>query len=95
MLDGLRSRWTIPRWWADSRARLIWIAQVKAAWVTGSGRPVSVFSGPPTRSVAIFVALRNKVEHRYEDNLKIVTGGKAQALVMNYEQERVAHFGPA
>lgn len=42
----------------------------------------------------LFVALRNKVEHRYEHNLKIVTGGKAQALVMNYEQEVVAHFGP-
>lgn len=42
----------------------------------------------------LFVALRNKVEHRYEHNLKIVTGGKAQALVINYEQEMVAHFGP-
>ena len=42
----------------------------------------------------LFVALRNKVEHRYEHNLKIVTGGRAQALVMNYEQEMVAHFGP-
>ncbi|MFJ5933244.1 DUF3644 domain-containing protein [Streptomyces sp. NPDC093071] len=41
----------------------------------------------------LFVALRNKVEHRYEHNLKIVTGGKAQALVMNYEQEMVAFFG--
>ncbi|MEV6522634.1 DUF3644 domain-containing protein [Longispora sp. NPDC051575] len=41
----------------------------------------------------LFVALRNKVEHRYEHNLKIATGGKAQALVMNYEQEMVAHFG--
>ncbi|WP_234434317.1 DUF3644 domain-containing protein [Streptomyces sp. NRRL F-5126] len=45
------------------------------------------------RNAELFVALRNKVEHRYEHNLKIVTGGKAQALVMNYEQERVAHFG--
>ncbi|WP_433399778.1 DUF3644 domain-containing protein [Streptomyces sp. CA-146814] len=41
----------------------------------------------------LFVALRNKVEHRYEHNLKIVTGGRAQALVMNYEQEVVARFG--
>lgn len=52
-------------------------------------------SADPVRlNVELFVALRNKVEHRYEHNLKIVTGGKAQALVMNYEQERVAHFGP-
>ncbi|MET9091372.1 DUF3644 domain-containing protein [Streptomyces cyaneofuscatus] len=41
----------------------------------------------------LFVALRNKVEHRYEHNLKIATGGRAQALVLNYEQEMVAHFG--
>ncbi|EGJ75712.1 hypothetical protein STTU_2923 [Streptomyces sp. Tu6071] len=34
------------------------------------------------------------MEHRYEHNLKIVTGGRAQALVVNYEQEMVAHFGP-
>lgn len=49
---------------------------------------------PVRKNLELFVALRNKVEHRYEHNLKIVTGGKAQALVMNYEQERVAHFGP-
>ncbi|MFE0811793.1 DUF3644 domain-containing protein [Streptomyces sp. NPDC058794] len=51
-------------------------------------------SGDPVRlNAELFVALRNKVEHRYEHNLKIATGGKAQALVMNYEQEMVAHFG--
>ncbi len=53
-------------------------------------------SADPVRlNIELFVALRNKVEHRYEHNLKIVTGGKAQALVMNYEQELVAHFGLA
>ncbi|WP_327416378.1 DUF3644 domain-containing protein [Streptomyces sp. NBC_01233] len=51
-------------------------------------------SGDPVRlNAELFVALRNKVEHRYEHNLKIATGGKAQALVMNYEQEMVDHFG--
>jgi hypothetical protein len=51
-------------------------------------------SGDPVRlNAELFVALRNKVEHRYEHGLKVVTGGKAQALVMNYEQEMVAHFG--
>ncbi|MGW1153739.1 DUF3644 domain-containing protein [Streptomyces rubiginosohelvolus] len=48
---------------------------------------------PVRLNAELFVALRNKVEHRYEHNLKIVTGGKAQALVMNYEQEMVDHFG--
>ncbi|MGW9713845.1 DUF3644 domain-containing protein [Streptomyces albidoflavus] len=53
-------------------------------------------SADPVRlNAELFVALRNKVEHRYEHNLKIVTGGKAQALVMNCEQEMVDHFGPA
>lgn len=53
-------------------------------------------SADPVRlNAELFVALRNKVEHRYEHNLKIVTGGKAQALVMNYEQEMVDYFGPA
>ncbi|GAA1899503.1 hypothetical protein GCM10009716_06660 [Streptomyces sodiiphilus] len=41
----------------------------------------------------LFVALRNKVEHRYEHNLRIVTGGKAQAYVINYEQEMTGYFG--
>ncbi|WP_406185886.1 DUF3644 domain-containing protein [Streptomyces sp. NBC_01006] len=53
-------------------------------------------SADPVRlNAELFVALRNKVEHRYEHGLKIVTGGKAQALVMNYEQELVSHFGVA
>lgn len=53
-------------------------------------------SADPVRlNAELFVALRNKVEHRYEHNLKIATGGKAQALVMNYEHEMVSHFGPA
>ncbi|MEU6402844.1 DUF3644 domain-containing protein [Streptomyces sp. NPDC046985] len=51
-------------------------------------------SADPVRlNLELFVALRNKVEHRYEHNLKIVAGGKAQALIMNYERERVDHFG--
>ncbi|MEU6339407.1 DUF3644 domain-containing protein [Streptomyces sp. NPDC046977] len=41
----------------------------------------------------LFVALRNKVEHRYEHNLRIATGGRAQAYVINYEQEMTCHFG--
>ncbi|MEU8529849.1 DUF3644 domain-containing protein [Streptomyces sp. NPDC048629] len=53
-----------------------------------------VNSDDPVRlNAELFVALRNKVEHRYEHNLKIATGGKAQALVVNYEQEMVGHFG--
>jgi hypothetical protein len=49
---------------------------------------------PVRLNAELFVALRNKVEHRYEHSLKIVTGGRAHALVMNYEREMVSHFGP-
>jgi hypothetical protein len=48
---------------------------------------------PVRRNAELFVALRNKVEHRYEHNLKIALDGRAHALVMNYEREVVAHFG--
>ncbi|MFJ3781622.1 DUF3644 domain-containing protein [Streptomyces sp. NPDC090093] len=53
----------------------------------------SSWSRSATPSRQLMIALRNKVERRYEHNLKIATGGKAQALVMNYEQEMVAFFG--
>ncbi|MFJ1709719.1 DUF3644 domain-containing protein [Kitasatospora sp. NPDC088346] len=52
-------------------------------------------SADPVRlNAELFVQLRNKVEHRYEHGLKVVTGGKAQALVFNFEHEMVSHFGP-
>ncbi|MBN3932556.1 DUF3644 domain-containing protein [Streptomyces verrucosisporus] len=51
-------------------------------------------SGDTVRvNAELFVALRNKVEHRYEPNLRIATGGKAQAYVINYEQEMTGYFG--
>ncbi|MFF6868081.1 DUF3644 domain-containing protein [Streptomyces sp. NPDC012450] len=53
----------------------------------------SSWSRSATPSRQLMIALRNKVERRYEHDLKIATGGKAQALVMNYEQEMVAFFG--
>lgn len=37
--------------------------------------------------------MRNKVEHRYEAALKDVAGGKAHALVINYERRLAAVFG--
>lgn len=48
---------------------------------------------PVRRNIELFIQLRNRIEHRYERALKIVTGGKAHALVINYEAERVAKFG--
>ncbi|MBF6545666.1 DUF3644 domain-containing protein [Nocardia brasiliensis] len=48
---------------------------------------------PVRLNVELFVKLRNKIEHRYEHGLKIATGGKAQALVINYETELTSAFG--
>lgn len=50
-------------------------------------------SDPVRLNVELFVKLRNKIEHRYEPGLKVMTGGKAQALVINYEAEMTSEFG--
>jgi len=50
---------------------------------------------PVRLNLELFIKLRNKIEHRYEHGLKIATGGRAQALVVNYEAEIAAQFGPA
>lgn len=48
---------------------------------------------PVRINLELFIALRNKVEHRYEHALKAAAGGRAHALVINFEQELVAKFG--
>ena len=50
---------------------------------------------PVRLNLELFIKLRNKIEHRYEHGLKIATGGKAQALVVNYEAEITDQFGLA
>jgi hypothetical protein len=39
------------------------------------------------------IALRNKIEHRYEEATSIAVAGYAQALVLNFEEELVQVFG--
>lgn len=48
---------------------------------------------PVRANLDLFVLLRNKVEHRFEQALKEVAGGRAHALVINYEQRIRAVFG--
>jgi hypothetical protein len=48
---------------------------------------------PVRINLELFIALRNKVEHRYEHALRAAAGGRAHALVINFEQELVAQFG--
>lgn len=54
--------------------------------------------GEPVRlNLEFFIALRNKIEHRYTSTsdlaLSTALAGHAQALLLNYEEEIVAHFG--
>lgn len=53
---------------------------------------------PVRANLRFFVALRNKIEHRYtrsQEALAIATGGHAHALLVNYETELAAQFGAA
>ncbi len=50
---------------------------------------------PVRINLELFIALRNKVEHRYEHALKVAAGGRAHALVINFEEEMIAKFGEA
>ncbi|MDF2461149.1 MAG: hypothetical protein K0S68_552 [Candidatus Saccharibacteria bacterium] len=49
---------------------------------------------PVRINLELFILLRNKVEHRYERALKEVAGGRAHALVINFEQHLTTVFGP-
>lgn len=51
-------------------------------------------SNDPTRAnLELTVALRNKVEHRYERGLQVAAYGFTQALTINLESELVTRFG--
>ena len=39
------------------------------------------------------IALRNKIEHRYEEAISIAVAGYAQALLLNFEEELIQVFG--
>jgi hypothetical protein len=51
---------------------------------------------PVRANLKFFIALRNKIEHRYtrsQEALAIATGGHAHALLVNYEAELTSQFG--
>lgn len=50
---------------------------------------------PVRANIEFFIRIRNKIEHRYEKILAEVVAGKAQALVLNYEESLLMWFGPA
>lgn len=51
-------------------------------------------ASPVRKNLELFISLRNKIEHRHERALQVATGGRAHALVINYDAERVRIFGP-
>lgn len=46
-------------------------------------------------NVDLTVRIRNKIEHRWTEGDSLLVAGRAQALVTNYEEELVGHFGEA
>lgn len=51
-------------------------------------------SDPVRLNLERTVVIRNKIEHRWQQALSVAVAGFAQALVLNYESEMVAAFGP-
>lgn len=51
---------------------------------------------PVRANIEFFIALRNKIEHRYtrfQQELVLAVGGKSQALLLNFEEELTSQFG--
>jgi Protein of unknown function (DUF3644) len=48
---------------------------------------------PVRKNLELTIALRNKIEHRYQEAISAITGGYAQALLLNYEEEITTAFG--
>jgi len=56
----------------------------------------SAANDPVRANLQFFIALRNKIEHRYarsQEALAIAAGGHAHALLVNYETELTSQFG--
>lgn len=50
-------------------------------------------SEPVRKNLELTIALRNKIEHRFEDSTALATAGYAQALLVNYDAELRDTFG--
>lgn len=82
------------RYWADAR-HLQKVDGEPKTWELGKClRHRWPSDKDPVRvNLEFFVALRNKIEHRYQDGIALSVAGHAQALLMNYESELVSQFG--
>ncbi|CAN5526188.1 hypothetical protein BH10ACT2_BH10ACT2_06670 [soil metagenome] len=50
---------------------------------------------PVRKNLELTIGLRHNIEHRYHESIALVASGYAQALLINFEQELTAEFGPA
>lgn len=48
---------------------------------------------PVRKNLELTIALRNKIEHRFEDSTALATAGYAQALLVNYDADLRGAFG--
>ena len=46
------------------------------------------------KNLEITIGLRNRVEHRFHEAIAVATSGYAQSLLVNFEEEMTARFGP-
>lgn len=49
---------------------------------------------PVRQNLELTIRLRNKIEHRHEPGIRLMSVGFAQSLVLNYEDELVTQLGP-
>lgn len=85
----------IDYWYRDDRGRRIKVEGDFKCWELAKCIK-EIFPNqehPVRRNVEFFIGFRNKIEHRYEKLLEPVIAGKAQSLIMNYEQLLVETFG--
>lgn len=47
---------------------------------------------PIRKNIEFFIAIRDKIEHRWADDVATVVAGKVQALILNYEDELRSWF---
>ncbi len=45
------------------------------------------------KNLELTIALRNKIEHRYEEAITVATAGYSQSLLLNYEERLTTVFG--
>lgn len=83
------------RYWEEDRRRLKRVAGEPKTWELAkcARHRWSTSTDPVRANLEFFIALRNKIEHRFQDGIALTVAGHSQALLMNYETEIVVQFG--